>query len=105
MSLLCRQRLARLLVIVRERQSWMQELTQVKRMRQWVLDAEEILSGHWGWAAEVVSNETVGKRLDAWRQMLTALANCSGPFRPLACFASKRVQQNERPALGAVRAQ
>jgi hypothetical protein len=66
------QKLARLLVIVRERQSWAQELTQVKRMRQWVLDAEEILSGHWAQAGEVVSNETVGKRLDAWRQSVSA---------------------------------
>ena len=66
------QKLARLLVIVRERQSWVQELTQVKRMRQWVLDVEEILSGHWAQAGEVVSNETVGKRLDAWRQTVSA---------------------------------
>jgi hypothetical protein len=66
------QKLARLLVIVRERQSWVQELTQVKRMRQWVLDVEEILSGHLAQAGEVVSNETVGKRLDAWRQTVSA---------------------------------
>jgi hypothetical protein len=66
------QKLARLLVIVRERQSWVQELTQVKRMRQWVLDVEEILSGQWAQAGEGVSNETVGKRLDAWRQTVSA---------------------------------
>jgi hypothetical protein len=71
-SLLCVQKLARLLVIVRERHSWAQELSQVKRMRQWVLDAEEILSGQWAQPGEVVSNETVGKHLDAWRQTLSA---------------------------------
>jgi Transposase IS66 family len=60
--------LARLLLIVRERQEWAQALTQVKGMRQWVLDVEEILSGKLAHATEVVSKETVGKRLDAWRQ-------------------------------------
>src|SRR5439155_8687104 len=41
-------------------------------MRQWVLDAEHILDGSWALAGEVVTNETVGQRLDAWRQTLAA---------------------------------
>jgi hypothetical protein len=35
-----------------------------------VLDAEHILDGSWAQAGEVVSNATVGGRLDAWRELL-----------------------------------
>lgn len=70
MSLRCAQKLARLSAIVAERVAWEQPLGQVKRMRQWVLDAEHILDGSWAQAGEVLSNATVGERLDAWRQEL-----------------------------------
>jgi len=66
------QKLARLTAIVAERTAWENQLAQVKRMRQWVLDAEHILDGSWAQAGEVVTNETVGSRLDAWRQALAA---------------------------------
>jgi len=69
-SPLCAQKLARLLAIVAERLAWQKQLAQVKRMRQWVFDAEHLLDGSWAQAGEVVSNETVGSRLDAWRQKL-----------------------------------
>ncbi len=39
-------------------------------MRQWVLDAEHILDGSWALPGETLSNETVGHRLDSWRQAL-----------------------------------
>jgi len=42
-------------------------------MREWVLQAERILDGSWAQAGEVVTNATVGERLDAWRQMLVGL--------------------------------
>jgi hypothetical protein len=64
------QKLARLGVIVAERLAWEKPLQQVKRMRQWVLDAEHILDGSWAQAAEEVTNEAVGNRLDTWRQTL-----------------------------------
>lgn len=70
MSLRCAQKLARLSAIVAERVAWEKQLVQVKRMRQWVLDAEHILSGSWAQAGDVVSHATVGERLDAWRQEL-----------------------------------
>ncbi len=35
-----------------------------------MLDAEQILSGRWAQPREGVSNKTVGKRLDVWRQTL-----------------------------------
>jgi hypothetical protein len=69
-SLRCVQKLARLSAIVAERVVWEKQLGQVKRMRQWVLDAEHLLSGRWAQAGDVVSNATVGERLDAWRQEL-----------------------------------
>jgi hypothetical protein len=69
-SLRCVQKLARLSAIVAERLAWEKQLLEVKRMRQWVLDAEHLLSGSWAQAGDVVSNATVGERLDAWRQVL-----------------------------------
>jgi len=41
-------------------------------MQHWVFEAEQILSGNWAQPGEVVSNETVGERLDAWRQTLAS---------------------------------
>jgi len=58
-------------MIVGERAAWAKSLAQVKRMQQWVLDAEHILDGSWARAGEVVNNATVGQRLDAWRQQLS----------------------------------
>jgi hypothetical protein len=65
------QKLARLKAIVGERTAWAEQVAQVKRMRQWVLDAEHILDGSWAQAGAVVSNKRVGQRLDAWRQALS----------------------------------
>ena len=64
------QKLQRLVAILSERATWATELVQVARMQQWVLEAEQILSGQGAQPGEVLSNETVGKRLDAWRQTL-----------------------------------
>lgn len=62
------QKIVRLKAIVAERGAWAESLAQVKRMHQWVVDMEHILDGSWAQAGEMVSNETVGQRLDAWRQ-------------------------------------
>jgi hypothetical protein len=64
------QKLARLQAIVAERMAWESQLAQVTRMRHWVLDVEQILDGTWAQAGEVVSNASVGQRLDAWRQQM-----------------------------------
>ena len=45
MSALAAQKLARLQTIVAERVAWREPLVQVKRMRQWLLEVEHILSG------------------------------------------------------------
>ena len=50
------------------RRTWQEQIEQVKRMHQWVLDAEHILDGSWATAEEVVSNEQVARRFDQWRQ-------------------------------------
>lgn len=42
-------------------------------MHGWVLDAEHILDGSWAQPGEVVSNATVGSRLDAWRAQMARL--------------------------------
>jgi hypothetical protein len=66
----CAQKLARLQAIVAERGAWASQLAQVKRMYGWVLSVEHILDGSWAHEGEVVSNATVGSRLDAWREQM-----------------------------------
>ena len=68
----CAQKLARLQAIVAERVAWAEQLAQVRRMHGWVLSAEHILDGSWVQPGKVVSNETVGSRLDAWREQMAA---------------------------------
>ena len=70
MSLRCAQKLARLQTIVAERAAWASQLAQVKRMHGWVLDVEHILDGSWAQPGEVLSNATVGSRLDGWREQM-----------------------------------
>src|SRR5207237_2455272 len=42
-------------------------------MHGWVLEVEHLLDGSWAQPGEVVSNATVGSRLDAWREQMTKL--------------------------------
>lgn len=101
MSLRCAQKLARLWAIVAERVAWEQPLVQLKRMRQWVLDAEYMLSGRWAQTGDVVSNATVGERLDAWRQEL-AKQSTDGTLSELeqACLTEfLQILANLRPHL------
>jgi hypothetical protein len=86
---------------VAQRSAWTEQLEQVKRMRQWVLDAEHILDGSWATAEEGVSNEHVSRRFDRWWQtmnehrtsgMLSSIElDCLHPFL--------RVLSNLRPYL------
>jgi hypothetical protein len=64
------QKVARLKMIVAERAAWRKSLAQVKRLQQWVVDAEHLLDGSWAQAGEVVSNATIGQRLDVWREQM-----------------------------------
>jgi hypothetical protein len=69
----CAQKLARLQAIVTERAAWAEQLAQVKHMHGWVMEVEHLLDGSWAQPGEVVSNATVGSRLDAWRAQMAKL--------------------------------
>jgi hypothetical protein len=69
-SPLCAQKLARLKTIVAERAAWAEQLAQVKRLHGWLLEVEHLLDESLAAAAEVVSNATVGSRLDSWREQM-----------------------------------
>jgi hypothetical protein len=57
--------------IVAERADWAEQLGQIKRMHDWLLEVEHILDTSLIQAAgESVSNETVGNCLDAWRERM-----------------------------------
>ena len=70
MSPRCAQKLARLQTIVAQRAAWASQLAQVTRMHGWVLAVEHLLDSSWAQEGEVVSNATVGSRLDAWREQM-----------------------------------
>ncbi len=67
MSPLCAQKLARLQAIVTERAIWTEQLAQVKRLHGWLLEVEHLLDESQAPEGEVLSNVTVGSRLDSWR--------------------------------------
>jgi len=71
-SPLCAQKLARLQAIVAERAAWTDQLAQVKRLHNWLLEVEHLLDESLVPKGEVVSNVAVGSRLDSWRERMTA---------------------------------
>lgn len=78
MSRRCEQKLARLQTIVAERATWTERLRQVKRMYSWLCEVEAILAKESaGTPADPVSNETVGRRLDTWREQMAHLLETS----------------------------
>lgn len=65
-------------MIVAERVAWRDQLEQVKRMYSWLCEVEAILAKEAACThAEPVSNESVGRRLDAWRAQMTQLLETS----------------------------
>ena len=70
MSPLVGSRLARLIAIVDDRLLFQEVLREVRQMRQWVLDAEHILSADFLQEGAVVTNKLVARRFDAWRAQL-----------------------------------
>jgi hypothetical protein len=70
-GLLCAQKLARLQAIVAERAIWAEQIAQIRRLHQWLLEVEHILDGHPTAEGEAVSNATVGRRLENWREQMT----------------------------------
>jgi hypothetical protein len=100
-SRLCAQKLARLQAIVAERVAWAEQLAQIKRLHGWLLEVEHLLDGSLVPEGEVVSNVTVGNRLDSWRErMSTQLTD--GPLSELEreCLTEfLQVLSNLRPHL------
>jgi hypothetical protein len=70
-SPLCAQKLARLQAIVAERTAWTDQLAQVKRLHGWLLEVEHLLDASLVPEGQVVSNVTVGNRLDSWRERMS----------------------------------
>jgi hypothetical protein len=100
-SRLCAQKLARLQAIVAERAAWTDQLAQVKRLHSWLLEVEHLLDGSLVPAGEVVSNGTVGSRLDGWRERMTTQLT-DGSFSELEreCLTEfLQVLSNLRPYL------
>ncbi len=98
---MCAQKLARLQAIVAERAVWADQLAQVKRLHGWLLEVEHLLDESLVPAGEVLSNVTVGNRLDSWRErMSTQLMD--GPLSELEreCLTEfLHVLSNLRPHL------
>jgi len=72
-SQLAAQKRARLQTILAERAAWASQLMQVKRIHGWVVEVEHLLDGSWAQPGDVVSNATVGSRLDVWREQMAQL--------------------------------
>lgn len=66
--------MTRLQSIVRLHEGWTAQVTQLKRMREWVLQAEHILSGKWALRPDEVTNAEVASRFDAWQKRLRELS-------------------------------
>jgi len=95
------QKLARLQSIVAERVAWAEQLAHIKRLHAWLLEVEHLLDASPAPEGEVVSNETVGSRLDAWRaQMATQLTDGSFSELERECLTEfLQVLSNLRPYL------
>ena len=52
--------------LIERREQWREDLTRVRRMHGWVVEAEAILSGSWAGGEEQVTNAGVAARFDAW---------------------------------------
>ena len=52
--------------LIERREQWREDLTCVRRMHGWVVEAEAILSGSWAGGEEKVTNAGVAVRFDSW---------------------------------------
>jgi transposase IS66 family protein len=100
-SPLCVQKLVRLQAIVAERLAWREQLAQIKHLYDWLLEVEHLLDESLVPQGEVVSNVTVGSRLDRWRERMTSQLT-AGALSPLEreCLTEfLQVLSNLRPYL------
>jgi hypothetical protein len=95
------QKLERLKQLVGRRKQWQDVIASLKRMRDWVLTTEHILSGAWADSQEPLGNAAVSERFDQWTATL-AHAQATGSLneeeqRCLAHFL--QITHNLRPRL------
>jgi len=84
----CSKRLIRIKTIISLHKEKKEALTSIRKMREWVLEVENIFSGSWAKNEEEVSNAEVGKRFDAY-------------LGRLSCFvASEEQTDDEKMRLG-----
>jgi hypothetical protein len=74
----CQKRLTRLKAIVSLHEEKQQVLTQIRSMREWVMEAEHIFEGAFASQAEEISNAEVGRRLDGWLVRLSTFLQAEG---------------------------
>jgi hypothetical protein len=86
---------------VAERAAWADQLAQIKRLHDWLLEVEHLLDESRVPQGGVVSNVTVGSRLDSWRECMTTQLT-DGPLSELEreCLTELlHVLSNLRPYL------
>ena len=75
MNQACKSRLARLVAIVQQPEAARAPLSNIKRMRAWVLQAEHVLDGSWAKVPEERSTQGVRCRFAQWlRQLETSIS-------------------------------
>jgi hypothetical protein len=86
---------------VAERATWADQLAQIKRLHGWLLEVERLLDESLVPEGEVISNGTVGSRLDRWRErMATQLIEGALSELERECLTEfLRVLSNLRPYL------
>ena len=75
MSQACEQKLKRLQESVTLSHRWDSRVEQVKRMHEWLLEAEHILDGSWATSEQPLTNEAVASRFDVWYRTLQELSS------------------------------
>lgn len=56
--------------LVSRRIAWQEQVSSLWRMREWVLAAEQLLSGDWAETDEALTNAAVAQRFDQWLGLL-----------------------------------
>jgi hypothetical protein len=91
-STLVGSRLARLIAIADDRLLFQETLREVRQMRQWVLEAEHILSADFLAKGSAVTNALVARRFDAWRAKLARQLRQAGLSEEQRCCLQQFLQ-------------
>ena len=73
-----RVKLERLKELAGRRTLWQDQIASLKRMRQWVLGAEDILSARWADSKQVLTNALVAARFESWWNQLAESRHSEG---------------------------